>query len=184
MPLSQCLDAFGREETLSEADMWICPRCKAPRRAISKIEPWKLPDILVVHVKRFLCSAKWREKIRTKVHFPLTALDMAPYVHAEARALMPGAMLYDLFAVTNHLGGMTGGHYTAYVRAVPCSSDGVEEVASSFPAEDTGDAYQWLHVDDDVVEEAGPNQVVTEAAYVLFYRRRRLTPSTVINLSS
>ena len=144
--------------------------------------------------------------------FPLTALDMAPYVHEEARALMEGAMLYDLFAVTNHLGGMTGGHYTSCVRAVPCTSDGVEEVASSFPCEDTGESYQlatgvsfffvlngarggpdarrrraarrWLHVDDDVVEEAGPNQVVTDAAYVLFYRRRRLTPATVINLTT
>ena len=78
---------------------------------------------------------------------------------------------------------MTGGHYTSYVRAVPCSADGVEEVASSFPGEDGGD-YRWLHVDDDVVEEAGPKSVVTDAAYVLFYRRRRLTPSTVISLSA
>ncbi|KAH8098713.1 ubiquitinyl hydrolase [Aureococcus anophagefferens] len=151
IPLSHCLDAFSKEETLAEADAWICPQCKEPRSATSKIEPWKLPDILVIHVKRFLCSAKWREKIRTKV--------------------------------TNHLGGMTGGHYTSYVRAVPCSADGVEEVASSFPGEDGGD-YRWLHVDDDVVEEAGPKSVVTDAAYVLFYRRRRLTPSTVISLSA
>ena len=69
VPLESCLDAFGREETLSSEDAWICPRCKVPREAISKIEPWRLPDILVVHVKRFLCSAKWREKIRTKVRF-------------------------------------------------------------------------------------------------------------------
>ena len=98
IPLSHCLDAFSKEETLSEADAWICPQCKEPRSATSKIEPWKLPDILVIHVKRFLCSAKWREKIRTKVLFPLSALDMAPWVHEEARFLQRGAMTYDLFA--------------------------------------------------------------------------------------
>jgi hypothetical protein len=98
IPLSHCLDAFSKEETLSEADAWICPQCKEPRSATSKIEPWKLPDILVIHVKRFLCSAKWREKIRTKVLFPLSALDMAPWVHEEARSLQRGAMTYDLFA--------------------------------------------------------------------------------------
>ena len=71
------------------------------------------------------------------------------------------------------------------MRAVPCSRDGVEEVASSFPTEEEGLVdYRWLHVDDDLVEEVGPHQIVTEAAYVLFYRRRSLTPSTVINLSA
>lgn len=66
---------------------------------------------------------------------------------------------------------------------MPCSREGVEEVASSFPTEDVLD-YRWLHVDDDVVDEVGPHQIVTDAAYVLFYRRRTLTPSTVINLSA
>ena len=42
--------------------------------------------------------------------------------------------------------------------------------------------YQWLHFDDDVVEEMNPSQLVTNSAHVLFYRRRRLTPS-VINLT-
>ena len=66
------------------------------------------------------------------------------------------------------------------MRAVPCSKSGEEEVASSF-----GDAECcWLHVDDDAVEEVSPADVVTDAAYVLFYRRRTLTPSTAISLSA
>ena len=183
--LSSCLNAYTREETLDEEDGWYCPRCKTHRRAISKIEPWKLPDILVIHVKRFLCSARWREKIRTRVSFPLAAFDVSPWVPEAARADMRGAMVYDLFAVANHLGGMTGGHYTAFARAVPCDADGVEEAASSFPRDggEGADGFRWLHFDDDLVEEVPANQLVTEAAYVLFYRRRRLTPSNVINLT-
>lgn len=51
--LDDCLDEFGKEEILSEADTWYCPRCKEHRRAIKKFELWKTPDILVMHLKRF-----------------------------------------------------------------------------------------------------------------------------------
>ena len=57
------------------------------------------------------------------------------------------------------------------------------QVASSFPCDAHVADYQWLHFDDDVVEEMNPSQLVTNSAYVLFYRRRRLTPSNVINLT-
>ena len=183
VPLDACLNAHFKEETLEEEEGWYCPRCKTHRRATSSIEPWKLPDILVIHVKRFLCSARWREKIRSTVNFPLSALDMSQWVHEESRRTMRGMMTYDLFAVANHLGGMTGGHYTAFAKAVPCARDGAEEVASSFPCDSNVDGFQWLHFDDDVVEEINPSQLVTNSAYVLFYRRRRLTPSNVINLT-
>lgn len=33
------------------------------------------------------------------------------------------------------------------------------------------------------VQEMAPDKIVSEAAYVLFYRRRRLTPSNVINMT-
>lgn len=174
VPLSSCLNAFTKEETLSDDNVWFCPKCKTNRRAVSRIEAWKLPDILVIHMKRFLASSQWREKINTRVDFPLTALDMSAWVSEEARAHMPpGDTLFDLFAVINHLGVISGGHYTAFVRAVPCTRDGVEEVASSFATNDDGSTpdYRWLHVDDDIVEEVGPHQIVTDAAYVLFYRR-------------
>lgn len=32
-------------------------------------------------------------------------------------------------------------------------------------------------------QEMAPDKIVSEAAYVLFYRRRRLTPSNVINMT-
>jgi len=110
--LATCLDAFSKEETLSDDNFWFCPKCKVNRHAISRILPWKLPDILVIHMKRFLYSANWREKINTRVDFPLTSLDMSTWVHPDASGCdvhHHGAMTYDLFGVINHLGGMTGG---------------------------------------------------------------------------
>ena len=55
-------------------------------------------------------------------------------------------MVYDLYGVVNHMGGMTGGHYTACCRSSPCSKDGVEEVTG------WGLEHPWLNFDDEFVE--------------------------------
>lgn len=55
-------------------------------------------------------------------------------------------MVYDLYGVVNHIGGMTGGHYTAFCRSSPCSKDGVEEVTG------WGLEHPWLQFDDEFVE--------------------------------
>jgi len=73
--LSDCLDSYTKEEQLDE-DSWYCSRCKEFRAGRMSYELWRVPDILVIHLKRFNCTARWREKIRTKVHFPINSLDM------------------------------------------------------------------------------------------------------------
>ncbi|CAM9950630.1 unnamed protein product [Ectocarpus sp. 12 AP-2014] len=182
LTLEQCLDAYTREETLEEEDSWYCSSCQAHRRGVMKIDLWKMPDVLVIHMKRFHCSARWREKIRTLVLFPHSGLDMSGFVssnsaHRNQAGGGQAGMVYDLFGVVNHMGGMTGGHYTAYCRSSPCSKDGVEEVTG------WGLEHPWLNFDDEFVEEMAPDKIVSDAAYVLFYRRRRLTPSNVINMT-
>jgi ubiquitin carboxyl-terminal hydrolase 8 len=42
----------------------------------------------------------------------------------------------------------------------------------------------WLQFDDELVEPIPPRQVVSETAYVLFYRRRRLAPSNIARYST
>ena len=67
------------------------------------------------------------------VDFPITDLDLTEYV-IEGRDTIemyeknkekqgtgkdddnPPKLLYDLYAISNHHGGMGGGHYTAYVK--------------------------------------------------------------------
>ena len=63
--------------------------------------------------------------------------------------------MYDLYAVSNHYGGMGGGHYTAYCKL---NEDG-----------------NWYCFDDSHVSAVRPETVQSEAAYVLFYRRRTET---------
>ncbi|KAH7985151.1 hypothetical protein HPB49_026580 [Dermacentor silvarum] len=51
------------------------------------------------------------------VEFPVYGLDMSPY-YCGPRSTEGPSTIYDLFAVTNHHGGMLGGHYTAFARCV------------------------------------------------------------------
>ncbi len=91
--------------------------------------------MLVVHLKRFSYTRWSREKLDTQVVFPLQGLDLSRYVLAP-QAQPP---LYDCYAVSNHYGGLGGGHYTAFGRM---PDDG-----------------RWYCFDDSRVEEVAPEGV-------------------------
>lgn len=65
-----------------------------------------LPSTLVISLKRFSYNRYWRDKLDTHVDFPITNLDMGPYIINKNH----GKAIYDLIAVSNHYGGMGGGH--------------------------------------------------------------------------
>lgn len=112
-----------------------------------------LPSILVISLKRFSYNRYWRDKLDTQVEFPTDNLDMGPYIINKNH----GKAIYDLIAVSNHYGGMGGGHYTAYAK--------------------NKDDGRWYHFDDSSVTPISEGTVVTKAAYVLFYQRREETAS-------
>ena len=110
LPLGVCLSEFCKVQQLSISDNWTCPRCKEFREGKQNLTLWRLPDLLTFHIKRFNCSARWREKITTKINFPLTGLDMQEWCHEEspvAQGYTQGSYVYDLIGVLNHYGGMT-----------------------------------------------------------------------------
>lgn len=111
--LDDCLNEFGKEEILSEADTWYCPRCKEHRRASKKFELWKTPDVLIMHLKRFSSSGWRRDKLDVMVDFPVEGLDLSPRVVETQEGKQE---IYDLFAVDDHWGGLGGGHYTAFAK--------------------------------------------------------------------
>jgi len=77
------------------------------------------------------------------------------FTETENSSKEPTAKLfYDCFAVSNHSGGLGGGHYTAYVK---CKIN---------------DQYKWYDFNDSSVHDQGDN-VVSSSAYVLFFRRRK-----------
>jgi ubiquitin C-terminal hydrolase len=97
MSLYDCLELFTKEETLSKNDPWYCSNCKDHKQATKKFDLWKVPPIVVIHLKRFSYRNRvWREKLETFVDFPIDELDLSQY------ALGPHdqPLKYELFAVS------------------------------------------------------------------------------------
>lgn len=145
--LYKCLEAFLKEEPLGPEDMWYCPGCKKHCQASKKLDLWRLPEILVIHLKRFSYSRFFKNKLETYVDFPVDNLDLSPYIAYRSGELSNHYMLY---AVSNHYGSMGGGHYTAFVHH-------------------GGD--RWYDFDDSHVSPVSQDKIKSAAAYVLFYRR-------------
>eukprot|EP00708_Paratrimastix_pyriformis_P002027 GAFH01000765.1.p1 GENE.GAFH01000765.1~~GAFH01000765.1.p1 ORF type:complete len:982 (-),score=320.61 GAFH01000765.1:306-3251(-) len=101
--LTECLDLFTSREQLNEENAWYCSRCKKHQQAFKKFDIWRLPEILVIHLKRFSHSRGFRsDKVDTLVDFPLT-MDLSAYERTPEKASPP---LYDCFAISNHSGGL------------------------------------------------------------------------------
>ncbi|XP_036197488.1 ubiquitin carboxyl-terminal hydrolase 43 isoform X5 [Myotis myotis] len=171
--LDECFQFYTKEEQLAQDDAWKCPHCQALQQGVVKLSLWTLPDILIVHLKRFCQVGGRRNKLSTLVKFPLCGLNMAPHVAQRSTGATPGPwpswkqpaclptsypldFLYDLYAVCNHHGSLQGGHYTAYCRN---SLDG-----------------QWYSYDDSMVESLPEEEVITRGAYILFYQKRNSIP--------
>jgi len=149
--LSECLELYTTKEKLGENNTWRCPDCKKEQQATKKFDLWSLPAVLVISLKRFSFNRYWRDKLDTQVDFPVHGLDLSPYIINKNH----GPALYDLIAVSNHYGGMGGGHYTAYAK--------------------NKDDGKWYYFDDSSVTLSAEKEVVTKAAYVLFYLRRDMS---------
>lgn len=96
IPLSECINNFTTTEKLGADDSWYCPACKMHQEATKKFDLWQLPNVLIIHLKRFSYSRYWRDKLDTLVDFPLTELDMGVHVINNPDKK---PMLYDLIAV-------------------------------------------------------------------------------------
>jgi ubiquitin carboxyl-terminal hydrolase 4/11/15 len=146
-----CISKFCQAEQLDENDMWYCNKCKQHNQAWKECHLYRTPPILVVHLKRFHYSATThrRDKIDTFIDFPLNDLDLREIVTEWKEGEEP---IYDCYAVSNHFGGLGGGHYTAYAR---------------------GDDGTWSNFDDSRVTSSVPeSEVVSNAAYCLYYKRK------------
>ena len=89
-------------------------------------------------------------KLQTLVDFPIENLDLQPFILQKSED--GNVYVYDLFGISNHYGGLGGGHYTAYAK--------------------NWKEDQWYSYDDSSCSRATPARIITDAAYNLFYRRR------------
>lgn len=135
--LAQCLSAFCREEKISGAEAWRCPRCKEFRDATKRITITRAPTYLVIHFKRFrTTSSNSLQKVHTVIDFPLRDFSLDPWMLpppspsdqstiakvAHPDELRPELSMsppytYDAYAVLKHIGSdITHGHYTTAAK--------------------------------------------------------------------
>eukprot|EP00934_Nitzschia_sp_Nitz4_P006668 Nitzschia sp. Nitz4//scaffold10_size219509//30208//31971//NITZ4_001402-RA/size219509-processed-gene-0.53-mRNA-1//1//CDS//3329532842//6658//frame0 len=159
--LDECMDLYLEEEVLRGTDQWYCEKCKTHVDATKKTDLWILPPILIVHLKRFRYNeyGKVGSKNDKAVSYPVCQWDLKSRVRS-TRGTYP---LYDLYAVSNHMGGLGGGHYTAL--ALNRFDD------------------LWYEFNDSsyrTVDESLHKQQTT-TAYVLFYNRSEGDTSMPLN---
>lgn len=150
LTLDDCFNLFTKKEELSDSDLWFCPNCKKHQHATKQMDLWSLPPVLIIHLKRFSYSRIYRDKIDTLVEFPIRGLDLNSYIKHNHKS-KDDNYKYNLIAVSNHYGGLGGGHYTAY-------------------GQNRHDGH-WYNFDDSSVSSSDETSVITPAAYLLVYLR-------------
>jgi ubiquitin C-terminal hydrolase len=152
--LHHCLHHYLQGETLD--DPWRNDQTHTYERVQKQIKIWSFAPIVVFALKRF--DPVTREKNATPVSFPLSQLDLSPFVvgyHKEQ-------YVYECYGICNHYGNHLDGHYTAFVKV---QSSG-----------------KWFHCNDHIIQEVlHPERMVTPYAYCLFYRRMGLSSGEKIN---
>jgi len=147
--LTDCFKYFTKKEILSNDDLWNCPKCKEMKKASKKFDVWLLPKVLIVQLKRFNYNRYFRDKIDLFIDCPLRDLDLSQFVLNPAEK---SKAKYDLIAVSNHMGGLGGGHYTAHAKNI--------------------NDRKWHTFDDSWVSDVNEENVISKAAYVLIYQQK------------
>lgn len=114
--LLSCLNNFVDQEVMEGDNAWHCPVCKKARKATKQMTLSRLPDVLLIQLKRFSSDGPFKNKIKAMVQYPIQDLDLTKYLPASSKNAKPEPAIYDLYAVSNHSGEVSSGHYTACVR--------------------------------------------------------------------
>jgi len=159
--LDDCIDIYLQKETLRGADQWYCEKCKKHVDATKKSDLWIVPPILIVHLKRFKYNdfGKVGSKNDQPISYPVNEWDLKKFMTGR-KGIYP---VYDLYAVSNHMGSLGGGHYTA------TTLNRFDDVWYEF------NDSQYRTVSESIHESQ------KKSAYVLFYNRSEGDNSVPLN---
>uniref|UniRef100_A0A8C5RSC0 ubiquitinyl hydrolase 1 n=1 Tax=Laticauda laticaudata TaxID=8630 RepID=A0A8C5RSC0_LATLA len=91
--LDSCLRAFTSEEELGEDEMYYCSKCRTHCLATKKLDLWRLPPILIIHLKRFqYVNGRWI-KSQKIVKFPRESFDPSAFLMPRDPSCWPPKLL-------------------------------------------------------------------------------------------
>ncbi|OHT08150.1 Clan CA, family C19, ubiquitin hydrolase-like cysteine peptidase [Tritrichomonas foetus] len=150
--LDDCFSYFSAPDKLDEDNKWFCPKCRDFVCADKKMDIWKVPRCLIIHLKRFTGSSLSATKDNTNVDYP-SELDLSNFIVGPQKN--EPNLKYKLYAVSEHMGGLSGGHYTAHAIVVNEHSH----------------HGKWYSFNDSSTFQSSEEQAKNGSAYVLFYQR-------------
>jgi ubiquitin carboxyl-terminal hydrolase 4/11/15 len=153
--IEMCIDMYVEDETMDEYN-WECAGCKRTVHPVKTYDIFTVPQVLIFQLKRFAITfteaGMQKSKIESLVRFPLKGLDMARWCKSPTQLSNPKGLIFDLYGVSNHIGGTGGGHYTAYCLNFRNTA--------------------WYSLNDAFANDCEGERTQSKFAYLIFYIRR------------
>ena len=138
-----CLNTTFGPELLDGDNKWMVPDTGLRIPVVKQVYFWGIPPIIIINLKKYTQHIKLTQPVICPIH-----LDLSRYVHPNNA----GHAQYRMYAVCNHSGGLTSGHYYSCVYLETHSV--------------------WVVVDDTNEPRIVPeSRVITSEAMCVFYRK-------------
>lgn len=183
LDIKYLIKKLSEPEQVDEDNMFFCSKCDKHVRIEKTFEIYTVPSHLMIQMKKLKLGYQRKERPVLDISFELDGMDLTDFVVSKTtidahnlkktefatpenskfdsivdptpesiQNSSPQRLIYDLYGVINHSGSNWGGHYTAYAK-----SDG-----------------SWHYYDDErVTAVQNLEDIVSERAYVLFYKLRK-----------
>jgi len=198
--LEECMESFAKEERIPEA---YCSNCREFRVQTKQMSIWRMPPVMIIHLKRFQFTQHMRRKLRDLIVFPTEGLDFSNIVasdnscspmterkdsvskglhgeqYSESTEMCEGEGVSTKDAndhVSSKCGGRNESLYDLYgvVHHQGALSGG--HYVASLKSEIDG---KWRLFNDAQIYEISDNDVVDASAYILFYIRKDAKGATL-----
>ena len=142
--LYDCFDLYTNYELMDNENKWYNEKKKEYINCYKQIKFWNTPKILIVVLKRFSNDGSKNTEL---IDFPIRDLNLNKYCVGYGK----NKNIFDLYAISNHLGSLNSGHYYAYCK---------------------NDNGKWYNYNDTSVSEISEDEIISENAYCLFYIKK------------
>lgn len=148
LTLNHCIDDFCKEEKLDESNLWECNSCTKKVCGLKQFWLWNPPQVLVILLKRF--NQYTLSKDNRLINCPIKNFDIQTAIHPIQKHGISKTK-YHLQSIINHVGSLNSGHYYTYCIDI--------------------DSDKWFEFNDSSVREISESNIITPAAYLLYYIR-------------
>ena len=104
-----CFDLFTQKETVKDV---LCENCNKKTDFTKELKIERLPEYLFIVFKRFKYISKYSTKLESIISFPFDNLQLDNYLINKTKYYKK----YDLYALINHNGQLSRGHYYCSVK--------------------------------------------------------------------